>query len=565
MQTIEAIIKDLKRAAQEADAAISTAFLAGCETRGDLLEALMDHVDEWQAVDDHWLPLLRELLPADAYAQLTDGYLRDRLLDTLREAGIEVVTDKSLMEAALGHSGNRKHRVYHGSGAYFNHFDEKWIGTGQGFTSYGWGFYFTEVEEIGQDYAKEYAGNRLYYKGKLMDTSGLYNPWRLIADVFKECNKHIAMTRDRVDKLESYAEEGYMKETWIMASAILKGIRHGDLKVEPERVLYSVDIPEDRGDNYLYWEKPVPESVVDVILDELSNQPIDRAMRVDNWVERQVLNDSEFLDNMDPEAVNDLHAGMYAKSLANDILREHIELYTDFFNNCYGSELYEQVQHIFGDGPMTGAFFRDMGIVGISYPAQFLCNGGREDGSRNYVMFDASDILIEDKYRFLRASDQTVYGLTDGKRIFVDRSVATAATPIHEYAHLWITAYSQQCPEEWACLTQSLKGTPQWAETVTRCPELKSDSEIADELLATYSGERGRERLLAELDRSGSTGWAGCIQAALRQVWQWVGCLFNSPTAKLDWMADRILVDMLRQRNPIQGEMRMKRSGHGIV
>ena len=173
MQTIEAIIKELKRAAQEADAAISTAFLAGCETRGDLLEALMDHVDEWQAVDDHWLPLLREMLPADAYAHLTDGYLRDRLLDTLREAGIEVVTDKSLMEAALGQSGNRKHKVYHGSGAYFNHFDEKWIGTGQGFTSYGWGFYFTEVEEIGQDYAKEYAGNRLYYKGKLMDTSGL--------------------------------------------------------------------------------------------------------------------------------------------------------------------------------------------------------------------------------------------------------------------------------------------------------------------------------------------------------------------------------------------------------
>lgn len=559
MQTIDMIIKELKRAAQEANATISTAFLAECETRGDLLEALLDHVDEWQAVDNHWLPLLSEMLPADAYAQLTDGYLRDRLLDTLREAGIEVVTDKSLMKAALEQSGNRMHKVYHGSGAYFNHFDEKWIGTGQGFTTYGWGFYFTEVEEIGQDYAKEYAGNRLYYKGELMDTSGLYNPWRLIAEVFNDCDKHIAKTRDRVDRLEGYAEEGPMKQTWAMALGILKDIRRGDLKVEPERILYCVEIPEDRGDNYLHWEKPVPESVADDILDELSNQPKERAVQVESWVERQVLNDPEFLDIMDPEEVNDLHAGMYASSLANDILRDYIERYTDFFNNCQGAELYEQVQRIFGGGPMTGAFFRDMGIVGISYPTQFLYSGGRADGSRNYVMFDANDIHIVNKYRFLRASDQTVYGLTDGKRIFVDRSVATAATPIHEYAHLWITAYSQQCPEEWDRLTQSLKGTPQWAETVARCPELKSDSEVADELLATYSGEWGRERLMSELERSGSSGWAGCIQAALRQVWQWVGSLFHSPTAKLEWMADRILVDLLRQRNPVQGEAHVKR------
>lgn len=561
MEKIDTIISQLGKVAQEAQ--VSMAFLDGCTTRAELLEALLTHGADWQGVDDRWLPILKAGLAPEAYQQLTDGYLRDRLLDTLQSAGIEVVTDRSLLEAALGREGVRQHRVYHGSGASFSRFDSQWIGTGQGVASFGWGFYFTEVESIGMDYAKDFAGIRLYYKGVLMNTSGLYNPWRLIAETFAECKKRLGDTRDRLDRLGDLAEPGAMKSAWRKALEIAKGIRYGELKIEPERVLYAVDIPDDLGDNYLAWELPVQENFADLILDELSNQPSDRAGRVAAWVDRQLLDQIDELEWASPEELEDIKLGEYAKYLPSDLLRDLIEQNTDFYNNCKGSGLYAQVACIFGSGPQCADFFNDLGIVGISYPTQYLWLGGRKDGARNYVIFNEKDIFIDQKLRFMRDAHEAVYGLTDGQRIYVDRSVATAATPIHEYAHLWITAYSQQCPAEWAALTASLKVLPQWAETASRYPELTTDSEIADELLATYSGERGRERLLSELNRSGSAGWAGCIQSALRQIWNWVGGLFHSPTAKLDRMADRILTDMLRLRNPLEAYSQERKGGYG--
>lgn len=48
----------------------------------------------------------------------------------------------------------REHRVYHGSGAEFEAFDHSHMGKGEGQQAYGWGTYVTEVEGIGEYYAK---------------------------------------------------------------------------------------------------------------------------------------------------------------------------------------------------------------------------------------------------------------------------------------------------------------------------------------------------------------------------------------------------------------------------
>lgn len=47
----------------------------------------------------------------------------------------------------------REHRVYHGSGADFDHFDHSQMGEGEGAQVYGWGTYVTEVKGIGEGYA----------------------------------------------------------------------------------------------------------------------------------------------------------------------------------------------------------------------------------------------------------------------------------------------------------------------------------------------------------------------------------------------------------------------------
>lgn len=48
----------------------------------------------------------------------------------------------------------REHRVYHGSGAEFEAFDHSHMSEGEGQQAYGWGTYVTEVDDIGEYYAK---------------------------------------------------------------------------------------------------------------------------------------------------------------------------------------------------------------------------------------------------------------------------------------------------------------------------------------------------------------------------------------------------------------------------
>lgn len=45
-------------------------------------------------------------------------------------------------------------RVFHGSGADFDAFDHRFMSSGEGNQSYGWGTYVTQVEGIGRKYAE---------------------------------------------------------------------------------------------------------------------------------------------------------------------------------------------------------------------------------------------------------------------------------------------------------------------------------------------------------------------------------------------------------------------------
>lgn len=48
--------------------------------------------------------------------------------------------------------------------------------------------------------------------------------------------------------------------------------------------------------------------------------------------------------------------------------------------------------------------------------------------------------------RFFRISDGHAYGFTVGGKIYIEQRIATADTPIHEYAHLWASAMRKLNP-----------------------------------------------------------------------------------------------------------------------
>lgn len=133
-----------------------------------------------------------------------DKAIRDELVNTMRDAGIEVVTDEAEGQAVLDavHAGEAQmQRAYHGTDADFEAFDHSHMGEGAGGQAYGWGSYFTEEEGV----ARSYAGGGFVYEAELPDDTGS----NYLHFESKPSNKDIArVKRELVEYILRNDEEG---------------------------------------------------------------------------------------------------------------------------------------------------------------------------------------------------------------------------------------------------------------------------------------------------------------------------------------------------------------------
>ena len=163
--------------------------------------------------------------------------------------------------------------------------------------------------------------------------------------------------------------------------------------------------------------------------------------------------------------------------------------------------------------------------------------------------------------RFFRTPDGHAYGFTMGGKIYIDARIAGADTPIHEYTHLWAEALRKANPKEWDNIVGLMKGGPLWEGVKKKYPDLKTDSEIADEVLAHYSGKRGAERLRKAqeealkngngiLERTAAVAAINNVRTALKRFWKGVAGLFGVHFNSAEEVADKILSDMLNGVKP---------------
>ena len=163
--------------------------------------------------------------------------------------------------------------------------------------------------------------------------------------------------------------------------------------------------------------------------------------------------------------------------------------------------------------------------------------------------------------RFFRTTDGHAYGFTYKGKVYIDTKSATAETPIHEYSHLWASAFRKSNPKEWANIVELMKGTPIWEEVKKKYPELTTDDDVADEVLAHYSGRRGAERLRAEqkkvtdsdksiLDKASAVSAIENVKQALKRFWKGVADWLNIHFTSAEDVADKVLADMLNGVNP---------------
>ena len=514
--------------------------------------------------------------------------LRDNLVERMRKGGLDVVTDSEEMQRVIdtenertrmmGAGSVREHRVYHGSGADFDAFDHSHMGDGEGAQAYGWGTYVTEVEGIGKTYANATAHNynnalrplerkkdsiltSLRINGSELDKAraGLRNAVR-----FKTKENYEEFLRRREEIEEKYGKHSTQYDDYLWNSpyaAAVRAIEHYENEIKERetelhslqkdleetrkqieniakefpRHLYTVEIPDDNGSNYLDWNGHPAESLLKDV--------------------------GSFLESNGFERVQDSPV-RYEKGESTVVLNP----------NATGADLYAELREALGSDKKASQALAELGCIGIKYPADNM-RGGREDGAKNYVIFNENDAKITDHTRFLRTADGEVYGLVKDGRIYLDPKVATAETAVHEYTHLWGDMLRRKDAEQWSRTVKELKNSVLWEEVKELYPELKTDDEIADEVLSTFSGRRGAERLREEARRV-ADGEGGVftkakaietlerVKEAIARFWEGVARMFGiNRYRSAEELADMAMKDLLDSKNPMKDESGMRKRG----
>lgn len=244
------------------------------------------------------------------------------------------------------------------------------------------------------------------------------------------------------------------------------------------------------------------------------------------------------------------------------------------FNSRKADERYQRGK---GDAPATKeeAILRDAVIDRMRENGMDVITNEEEgqrvlDEAKNYVIFNEKDAKITDHVRFFRTADGEAYGFTVDGKIYIDTKIANSETPVHEYAHLWASALRQSNAKEWANVVGLMKDTAVWEEVKKHYPELKTDDEIADEVLATYSGRRGAERLRKEMEEATKNGSIfdkaeamsamQKIRQALDTFWKSVADFLHIHYTTAEEVADRVMKDLLDGVDP-----RMMNDGESLA
>lgn len=363
---------------------------------------------------------------------------------------------------AVAEPGVKFLRTYHGSGANFSEFDFNHMGEGEGTQSFGWGGYVTSSPEIGKYYAESgrkdkyfvYNGEKLDWRHMSATLSGIVG----MDGVSKADNFLVNVDRMGVEKAKQKLKDSideYQKlykenqgDFYKKQIDVMKKLLDLNLSVEtPKTSLYEVDIPDDNGSNYLDWDAPITDELIDKVAKALPS-----------------LRSYDIKDFKKDRTFDNFYKTISMRSVKDDAS--------------------------FNDDKAASKLLASLGYTGIKYKAGRNF-GGAEEGDTNYVIFKPEDMKIVDRTKFAQ-NKGVVYGYTDGKEIVLNQEHLNPNTPIHEYQHLWRTAAKKMNPELIEHGDKLIMQTQLFAD-LKEDPNYNhlSDDEICDEAFARLTGEDG--------------------------------------------------------------------------
>lgn len=235
-------------------------------------------------------------------------------------------------------------RVYHGSGADFTEFDFDHMGEGAGSQAFGWGGYVASSKEIGKSYAEIMDGDPTKVNYHYQYTAGQrFMKKYPTLESFLHGDKQIAKN----DKFTEQEKIDYYNERKKQA--------------EPYHNLYEVNIPDDNGENYLDWDAPLSDELIDKVANAL---PAIRSYDIEGFKK-----DRNFED-------------LYRTISMRIVEDENMES-----------------NGVFNDYKAASQLLSSLGYTGIKYKAGRNF-GGAKEGDMNYVIFKPEDMQIVEHEKF---------------------------------------------------------------------------------------------------------------------------------------------------------------------
>lgn len=309
-------------------------------------------------------------------------------------------------------------KTYHGSQASFDHFDHSFMGSGEGAQAYGWGTYVSEVEGIAKAYAKQNAARhgmpREYKIAQLHlnhakyeydKVQRAYDNSKAYIDSLKEdlqnYRESIARRKEKVayfaqnnmpEAVDKLLKQIKRTEDTIKVTENDINMRTNDLegwkpkleevkkkyeeeqkkfdaipKPQIERNLYSVDIPDDTGENYLGWDEKMTPRMRDI--------------------RKEILEDNGY-KLVDSDDMRDYFEDRNGKEY---------ELFKEQYKT--GGTFYEELVQLLHSQKLASLALKEYGFDGVKVIAN-RNTGGNEEGKMNYVIFDENNAQITNHTKF---------------------------------------------------------------------------------------------------------------------------------------------------------------------
>ena len=289
--------------------------------------------------------------------------------------------------------------AYHGGPHSFDKFSTQYMGTGEGANTFGWGLYFTDLEDIARDYANKLSdviiqnlsiGNFTIIKNnRYIGYDIAKTETRIVEhfavhdqDIKNDYKKGLDLNKVVLLLLQEFIDEEKQELKYASSKFSTKdndviyyknSIREVEsLKRKPIKInitsnrnLYKVSLHKGKTPEqytWLEWDKPVPEKVM-------------------NTLGKKLIHNGNFLkDLFDNSREYEKTDGTKVKGLYPD-----------------GLMFYKRISQILGGDKEASLFLLKNGIDGIKYPAGSLSRGATSYNTSgfNYVVFDENVVNIE--------------------------------------------------------------------------------------------------------------------------------------------------------------------------